>query len=235
MRNKKSIIIRFVLILVLFYSGYCPAQETIEDEYKGRIFSNHKRSLPAFKGSCGAIPANIRLEMEKYSWRSGCPVELRELSYLLISHWGYDGNIHKGELIVNKKIAEEVLDIFKALFENRFPIERMGLISSYKGSDNASMADNNTSGFNCRLITGNNTTFSQHSYGLAIDINPLVNPYSKNGKVFPPAGKQYLKRQKDVKGIIVEDDNCCRAFKDRGWKWGGAWKSLKDYMHFEKR
>ena len=105
----------------------------------------------------------------------------------------------------------------------------------YNASDNDSMQDNNTSAFNCRTTTSNKKVFSKHSYGIAIDINPLINPYIKKGKVLPPAGKQYIERKSGVKGLILKGGICYTAFKNKGWKWGGDWHSLKDYQHFEKK
>ena len=124
--------------------------------------------------------------------------------------------------------------IFKDLFDAKFPIEKICLIDAYKGIDDLSMADNNSSGFNCRMSAGNSKKFSKHSYGVAIDINPLVNPYVKNGTVLPPEGRNYLDRDATVKGMIRKGDDCYTAFIKRGWTWGGAWKHSKDYQHFEK-
>jgi len=180
------------------------------------------------------VPEKTRTEMKRYSWRPGCPVSIDDLACLKVSHWGFDGKVHIGELVVHKKVASEVLEIFKELFEKKFPIERIRRIEAYKGDDDDSMADNNTSAFNCRKIKGSKTKLSKHSYGLAIDINPLINPYIKNGKVLPREGVKYLDRKKSVPGIIVKGGSCYSAFIKRGWQWGGQWKSMKDYQHFEK-
>ena len=125
--------------------------------------------------------------------------------------------------------------IFSKLHRARFPIEKIRLIDEYKGSDDASMADNNTSAFNHRPVIGEKNVLSNHSYGLAIDINPLINPYiSRTNTVAPPEGKKYVNREIKVPGIITKDSVCFRIFKDYGWAWGGDWKTIKDYQHFEK-
>ena len=189
---------------------------------------------PVFKGYSGNLPPEVMEEVRKYSWRPGCPVPLEDLSYLEVGYIGFDGRPHTGRLIVHRTVASEVVDIFRELFEARFPIERMELIDYYQGSDNASMAANNTSAFNCRPVTGGGG-FSKHSYGRALDINPLLNPYMKDDLVLPPAGTAYADRSQAVPGLIVDGDTCCQAFTARGWEWGGNWQSLKDYQHFQKK
>jgi hypothetical protein len=110
----------------------------------------------------------------------------------------------------------------------------MRLIDDYQGDDDRSMADNNTSGFNCRPVAGKPIVFSKHSYGRAIDVNPLTNPMLASGAVYPPAGAEYVDRQRKVPGILRKDDKAVREFTRRGWTWGGTWPSMKDYQHFEK-
>lgn len=153
-----------------------------------------------------------------------------------MSYWGYEGCIHQGEMIVHRGVAQDVVDIFGELFEARFPIEKMSLIDLYQADDELSMADNNTSAFCPRLKTGSTTEWSKHSYGCAIDINPLVNPYAKNGKVLPKEGVAYLDRSLGAKGQLVRDDVCTQAFLKRGWEWGGDWiptRGYVDYQHFD--
>ncbi len=185
-------------------------------------------------GKSGPIPERIRAEMRKYSWKPDCPVHLDQLTYLRVPYWGFDSRVDEGELIVHETIAAEVLVIFSDLLKAKFPIERMELLEYYKGSDDDSMSHNNTSGFNCRKSVGKEV-MSRHSYGVAIDINPLMNPYVKQGKVLPPKGVRYLDRTQYVKGMIVKHGQCYNAFVRRGWQWGGNWNALKDYQHFEKK
>lgn len=182
------------------------------------------------------------------------PVGPEDLSYLTISHWGYDGQVHVGHMIVHKVVAQEVLDIFKEVFDAQFPIERMELIDVYDANDTRSMNANNSSAFCCREKTVIRGTFSNHSYGVAIDINPLVNPcINRRGAdktkwvVDPEAGRQFVDLPTDgvsfvvrtelFKGIVAKGNPCCQAFEKRGWKWGGdCWLDLQvqDFQHFEK-
>lgn len=156
-----------------------------------------------------------------------------ELRYLTVLHHGYDGFVHVGELIVNACVADEVLQIFKELYLMGYPIEKMRVMSCYGGSDELSMEDNNSSAFNFRYMTdGGNLSY--HAYGLAIDLNPKVNPYIKEELVLPVNGKEYVNRNQCVLGMIKKDDAVYQLFKRYGWTWGGDWTSLKDYQHFEK-
>jgi hypothetical protein len=126
-----------------------------------------------------------------------------------------------------------VVSVFHELYDQDFPIARMQLVDDYQGSDDLSMEANNTSAFNCREVTGRPGVWSQHSYGGAIDINPVQNPYiSSGGTVLPPAGVDYVDRSKDAPGMIHAGDCTVQAFADIGWYWGGAWTSPKDYQHF---
>jgi len=172
--------------------------------------------------------------MQQHSWRPGCPTPIADLVYIRLSHYGYDGAVHEGELVVHKDLAGEVLAIFKTLFARRFPVEKMKVIDDYQGDDAASMADNNTSAFNCRFVAGKPGVYSKHSLGRAIDINPRTNPMVMDGAVFPPAGSAFVDRRKGAPGILRAGDRAVREFVRRGWIWGGTWASMKDYQHFEK-
>ena len=189
---------------------------------------------PVFQSKLGPVPAAVAERMRQSSWRPGCPVAIADLAHLRLSHWGRDGAVHEGELIVHREIAAEVLGIFKALFEQRFPVEKMRLIEAYQGDDDRSMADNNTSGFNCRPVLGKPLVFSKHSHGRAIDINPLWNPMVTGGTVLPPGGAAFAGRDKPRPGLLRKGDQAVRAFTSRGWTWGGDWVEMKDYQHFQK-
>lgn len=168
----------------------------------------------------------------KYSWHRGCPVPIKYLRYLRMSFWGYDGAVHRGEMVVHKNVAGAVVKVFGKLFAARFPIRRMRLVDVYFGDDDLSMAANNTSAFNCRPVTGG-TAWSQHAYGWAIDINPIQNPYvTSGGTVLPPAGAPYVNRSLRAKGMIHAGDVVVKAFASIGWGWGGYWSGTRDYMHF---
>ena len=185
-----------------------------------------------FRGSVSTLGAATRARMT-FSWRAGCPVPLKDLRILRMAHLGFDGRVHAGELVVHEDHAGDVLGVFRSLFETGFPIERMELVDEYEGDDDLSMAANNTSGFNCRPSTGSPGEWSQHSYGLAIDINPVQNPYvAKNGDVDPPKGAAYADRSTKAPGVIHRNDSVVQAFARIGWEWGGDWTSSKDYQHF---
>lgn len=183
------------------------------------------------------IPEEVKKRINGKSYGKDCTVPYEDLRYVRVLHWGFDEKTHLGELIVNKAIAQDVIDIFKELYEIKYPIEKMVLVDEYDADDNKSMADNNTSAFNFRVIDGTNT-ISQHGYGLAIDINPLYNPYvrkvNKKTVVTPENGKKYADRNLDCEYYIKKNDPCYKAFISRGFTWGGEWKNSKDYQHFQK-
>jgi len=199
--------------------------------------------LSLFASEITPINSKIKDQMIKgNTYKSNCPVKIEDLRYLKIPYYGFDNKTHMGEMIVYKSVANEVVAIFKSLKEAKYPIYQMKLASYYKGSDDESMRHNNTSAFNCRLMTGNRTKWSKHSYGKAIDINPIQNPYVKGKKVLPKEGAKYiglnrshLSSQADDRAIIIKGDKIIRDFKKYGWIWGGSWHSLKDYQHFEKK
>lgn len=191
---------------------------------------------PEFAATVGTVPEDYRARMIGVSWEPGCPVPIDDLRIIEMNHWGFDGAVHEGGLLmVHKDVAVDVVEAFSEMFAAGFPIRRMELIEEYDGSDDASMAADNTSAFNCRPITGSPDRFSIHSYGKAIDINTVENPYVRGTTVLPPAGAAYLDREDVRPGMIVKNDAVVKAFKDKGFDWGGSWKSLKDYQHFEAK
>ncbi len=165
------------------------------------------------------------------SWHPGCPVPVSQLRAIDVTHFGNDGAVHTGRLIVAADLAEGIVAIFHDLYDARFPIQRMAPIDVYGGDDDRSIAANNTSAFNCRAVTGG-TGWSEHAYGRAIDVNPFVNPYVKGATVLPPAAAAYTDRSRYDLGMIHAGDAVVDAFAARGWSWGGYWSSLKDYQHF---
>jgi len=166
------------------------------------------------------------------SWRPGCPVPLDELRLVTVSHWGFDSRTRQGELVVAATDAEDIVRVFRRLFDERFPIESMRLVDEFGGDDDRSMAANNTSAFNCRPATGS-TRWSEHAYGRAVDINPVQNPYvTRSGAVLPPAGETHTTRDPATPGLITDGSVVVSAFADIGWTWGGHWSSGKDYQHF---
>lgn len=172
------------------------------------------------------------------SFKEDCTTSRTDLRYLQVMHYNKEGEVCKGELICHHSIADDLLAIFKELYKARYPIERMVLVDEYNADDEASMAANNTSAFNFRYISGTRR-LSNHSRGLAIDINPLYNPYVRwrNGKrmVSPEGAEKYADRSLDFLYKITRNDLCYKLFKKYGFTWGGDWKNGKDYQHFEKK
>lgn len=188
---------------------------------------------PWYRGSISAIDAATRARMT-HSWRAGCPVPIRDLRLVSVRHWGFDGRVYDGELVVHRDAAGAVIGVFRSLFEARFPIRRMRLVDEYGGDDDRSMAANNSSGFNCRRSSGDSGAWSEHAYGRAIDINPVQNPYVSGGAVEPPSGRPYVDRSVRTPGLIRPGDVVVRAFASIGWRWGGTWSRSKDYQHFSR-
>ncbi len=170
----------------------------------------------------------------RYSWRQGCPVPLNGLRMITMPHWGFDGKVHTGRLVVNQTVADDVVSVFKKLYGFRYPIRRMEPVDAYKGDDYASIDADNTSAFNCRAATGT-TNWSEHAYGQAVDLNPLENPYVyANGSHAHRNADAYVKRPLHKPGVINAGDRVVRAFETISWGWGGYWSGAKDYQHFSK-
>jgi hypothetical protein len=167
------------------------------------------------------------------SWRPGCPVPPSGLRNVSVTYWGYDRAPKQGTLVVAASEASAVAAIFGDIYRAGFPIHKMYPSSMYGSSDDLNVQNDNTSAFLCRTVPGS-TTISQHSYGLAVDINPLVNPWVYSGGVIPPEGAPYADRRQDAPGMIHGGDEVVRAFSARGWIWGGYWRSSKDYQHFSR-
>ncbi len=165
------------------------------------------------------------------SWREGCPVGPDALRLVEVDHWGYDGTVHTGKLVVAADAVDRVVEAFRSLFTARFQIERMEPVDAFDGRDEASMAANNTSAFNCRVVAGT-ATWSEHAYGTAIDVNPVQNPYVRDGTTDPPAGASWLDRAWETPGMIRDGDAVVAAFAAQGFGWGGHWRSAQDYQHF---
>lgn len=183
------------------------------------------------------ISKDVFERMYKKSYKKGCTVPKSDLRYVRVLYYGFDKKTHIGELVVNRQIAKDICNIFYQLYKKKYPIEKMVLVDEYNAVDEDSMADNNTSSFNYRPVSGT-TRLSKHSYGMAIDINPLYNPYIhtiKGKRVCEPAmGRKYLNRSKSFAYKIDKKDLCYKLFTKHGFTWGGNWKSVKDYQHFEK-
>lgn len=172
----------------------------------------------------------------RFSHHAGCPVPLADLRYLRMTYVGLDGRAHTGEMVTHAEHAEEVTQVFRRLYDARWPLRRMVLVDVYGGDDDRSMAADNTSGFNCRRVAGGDG-WSRHAFGAAIDVNPVQNPYVQPSGVVPPAGRRFATLDRSAaaevpEGVVRSDDVVVQAFARIGWLWGGDWSSAKDYQHF---
>jgi D-alanyl-D-alanine carboxypeptidase len=184
-----------------------------------------------FRGIVSAIGPAVQARMTGRSWHAGCPVSLSQLRLLTLSYWGFDNRPHTGKLVVNADVASTVVSVFHRLYDTRFPIRRMQLVDDYGGNDFRSIEADNTSAFNCRVATGS-THWSNHAYGLAIDVNPIENPYVSNGHTAHRRSRRYLDRSRHRRGMAYRGGALVRAFTRAGWGWGGSWSNPKDYQHF---
>lgn len=195
-----------------------------------------RAQLPAYAASIDPVPSAVRRRMTGSSHDPArCPVGFGDLRLLTLRYVGFDGRAHTGQLVVHRRHATDLASVFREIYRARFPIRQMQLVDEYGGDDNRSMAADNASAYNCRMVAGSNS-FSAHAYGAAVDINPVENPYVTAEEVLPPAGRDFVEidRSAEAKpdaGVIVADDAVVRAFARVGWKWGGVWNEA-DYQHF---
>jgi hypothetical protein len=189
-------------------------------------------ALGAFTGTVSRIGPALRERMTGVSWHPGCPVALRDLRLLTLTYRGFDGKTHRGRLVVHEDAAFDVVAVFRKLYQADYPIRRMKLIDAYGASDFDSIEADNTSAFNCRRATGSGS-WSQHAYGLAVDVNPIENPYVEGGRVYHDASRRFVDRSRQLPGMVHAGDAVVDAFSAVGWGWGGSWSgSVKDYQHF---
>lgn len=235
-RIKKGLLIAMSIFLVMacteqkitevsFDPGDVVPQEVLDTMNIDRYFT------------ISEIPDTIFEFMQGRSYKADCTIPRSDLRYLIILHRNMDGQAVVGELVVNKEISADILDIMRELYELNYPIEQVRLVDYYEGDDELSMAANNSSAFNWRTQTGSSAKISKHATGMAIDINPLYNPYYRFpyvNETVSPGGDLYMDRMWEFPFKIDEDDDCYRIFTEHGFKWGGSWNSLRDYQHFEK-
>jgi len=218
-------------VLPLRADGYGEAQPT-PPEFDPRAMETPDVFLPPsdehFRSSIGPIPPDV---LARSSWVPECPVTVDELAYLTVSHYGFDGRFHTGEIIVNLDFAEEVVEVFRLMHEARFPIEQIRVITKEEIDAPPTGDWNDTTSFVCRPAVGS-ISWSQHAYGLAIDVNPFHNPYLNGDLVLPELASTYTDREDVRPGMITDGDVVVEAFADMGWGWGGNWDTLKDWMHF---
>ena len=165
------------------------------------------------------------------SWAPGCPVPLTDLRYLTVSFRGFDGRLHTGELVVNASVAKAVVGVFRKLYAADFPIEEMRLVTTADLEAPPTGDGNNTAAFVCRRTRGQ-STWSAHAYGLAVDVNPFMNPYQNDDLVLPELASAYLDRGWRRPGMVRPGDVVTAAFAAAGWDWGGDFASVSDRMHF---
>lgn len=192
-----------------------------------------KPPRPTYRSAVRQLTREEQAAMTGVSWRPGCPLPLERLRVVRMNHWDFAGKVRRGALVVRDDVAEEVAEIFGRLFRDRFPIRRITPIDAYDGDDFTSIEADNTSAFNCRAATGS-SEWSHHAYGIAIDLNPLENPYVLDGRTSHPGSVTYLDRDRVRPGMVVEGDAVTRAFAAAGWHWGGEWTDPVDYQHFSK-
>lgn len=165
------------------------------------------------------------------TWEEGCPVPPEDLRYITLTFRGFDGLSHVGELIVNAEWAEQIVEVFRQAWLADYPFEEMRIVTPADLEAEPTGDGNNTASFVCRAVTGG-SRFSQHAYGLAIDINPFHNPYVRGNVILPELADSYIERDDLRVGMLTADHPVVLAFKDMGWAWGGDWNSLKDWQHF---
>ncbi len=201
-----------ILILSLIFLNSLNSQDKLTHIDKDIIIDCNYSFSDAVKG----------IEIPKYI--------LKQLTIINVEYYSFDKKLHRGQLVVNKSVKKDLLEIFEIIKKTKFPIDKVIPIVKYNWLDTASMKDNNTSAFNYRKVAGQRV-LSPHAYGLAIDINPMQNPHINRRKV-SPANAVYNPK---VDGTIANDSRVVIEFRKRGWAWGGFWKSSKDYQHFEKQ
>jgi D-alanyl-D-alanine carboxypeptidase len=182
----------------------------------------------AFTATVRPVPADV---LRRSTWQPACPVRADQLRYLTVAFWGFDGRHHTGELIVNARVAADVVTVFASLHAARFPLEEMRVVDTAELSAAPTGDSNNTDAFVCRPARGQ-TSWSAHAYGLAIDLNPFCNPYTRGDLVVPELASAYVDRSWVRPGMIRPGGTAVRAFTAIGWTWGGAWASPRDLMHF---
>jgi hypothetical protein len=212
-------------------NGFAAAQDTPPELRNRSIITVDDLPPPAdggFHSTIQAVPASV---LARSTWTGGCPVAATALRYVTVSFRGFDGLAHTGELLVNVRAADPLVTVFAKLFAEGYPIERMRVTSNAELNAPPTGDGNTTAVFACRPVRGQKT-WSQHAYGLAVDVDPFQNPYHKGDVVLPELATSYLDRGSTRPGMIQPDGPVVRAFASVGWKWGGNYNTLKDFMHF---
>ena len=196
-------------------------------------------ALGPFQASAQPLPRPVRAQLRAEGfWRAGCPVGLSQLRLLTVSHWGFDGRSHTGQLVVNAAAAGPLARVFGGLYGLHFPIRHLQLADMYGPKRGRPRDGDVTGSFDCRQAVpspctgGSGTgTWSMHAFGLAVDVNPVENPYVGCGQSRDPTARRYFDRSRHRRGMVTR--RAIAAFGSVGWGWGGSWAgSTKDYMHF---
>ena len=237
MKKYKSVLFTGALVFALLCAGCGKTEPVVQNASENEVVSESALTADTENSFyISEITDDIFARIDGKSFKPDCTLPREDLRYIHVLHMGFDGETHEGEMIVNKHIADDVLDILKSLYEANYPIEKIRLIDEYDADDEKAMEDNNSSSFNFRFIS-HTTKISKHGLGLAVDINTLYNPYTKvvDGEriIEPINGEPYLDRSADFPYKIDENDLCYRLFTQHGFEWGGSWTDRKDYQHFE--
>jgi D-alanyl-D-alanine carboxypeptidase len=215
-------------------SGFGEVRKTPQ-VLRDRRFTLHD-TVPALPGNgftarvTAPAPGDV---IARSSWRPDCPVAAEDLAWLRLAFWGFDDQRHTGELLVHKDVARDVVTVFERLYQAKFPMEELSIVTRDELDAPPTGDGNETTAFACRATRGG-TTFSQHAYGLAIDVNSFQNPYVDGDLVLPELASAYLDRDLIRPGMIEENGPVVRAFASVGWEWGGNWETVKDYQHFSQ-
>ena len=188
---------------------------------------------PPFEASIDRLTEQQQKWMDGENWASYCPIRFADLRLLTVTYENFEGDPLEGRVIVNRNVATKMVGVFEELYDAGFQIEHLDTIELYPPKQRPDKLRNVSAAYNCRPIKGT-STWSQHTYGLAIDLNPVQNPYVNGSDVIPNVGKPYVNRKNERPGMILAKGPVVRAFRDIGWEWGGNWNSVKDYMHFSK-
>ena len=245
--KKKYVFLLFIIIVVsifIFLFNNKTKEEKVDNNKKlSKITENKKEELNRFSYKEGFYYEDISSELKNKITGKSFPftfdehytsISYDDIKFLKMKYFDFEGKEHKdGEMIVHSSVSKEVLEIFYILYENKYPINKMKLVEDYNAEDELSMEDNNTSAFNYRLVE-NSDRLSWHCFGLAIDINPLYNPYITGNDLYPKNAVDYVDRTKKFPGKIDAEDLAYKTFTDYGWKWGGNFYGEKDYQHFYK-
>ena len=212
-----------------------PVPSPTPDPYEGQKRVSHRKDDRFFYVT---LTDELKARITGMSYPAAgkpCRVSYDDLRYVRILYVDFDGADQEGELMVNRRVAGDVIDIFYKLYKKRYQLASVRLVDDFgqPGDDGNSMRANNTSSFCYRQVTGARH-LSWHSFGAAIDINPLQNPYVNKGRVSPAEAREYLDRKNKRPHMLGHSDYCYKVFIAHGWKWGGDWKGDKDYQHFYK-